>query len=150
MLTTPRYCWYSNDSIAYANPFGALYNWYAINTSKLCPTGWHVPTIVEWETLKSYLGGTNIAGGKLKEAGTTHWANPNTGATNETGFTALPGGIRQIDCKFDSFVNYGYWWSATENLPLNAWYELMGYSYSNLLIGFSPKNCGFSVRCVKD
>jgi uncharacterized protein (TIGR02145 family) len=93
-LTTPGYCWYNNDEAANKETYGALYNWYTIATTNLCPAGWHVPTDDDWEVLTTYLGGYNIAGDKLKEAGTAHWANPNTGATNETGFSALPGGSR--------------------------------------------------------
>ena len=92
-LTTPGYCWYNNDENANKNIYGALYNWYTVNTGKLCPAGWHVQTNEEWGLLTTYLGGNNIPG-KLKEAGTAHWASPNTGATNESGFTAMPGGQR--------------------------------------------------------
>ena len=96
-LLTPGYCWYNNDSIAYADPYGALYNYYSVadtNSSNICPIDWHVPSSAEWTTLTGFLGGTFVAGGKMKETGTAHWANPNTGATNESGFTGLPGGIR--------------------------------------------------------
>ena len=88
-LTTDAYGWYDNN-VANKTPYGALYNWYAVNTSKLCPYGWHVPSDVDWTRLKSYLGGEDVAGGKLKEAGTNHWDSPNTGATNDSGFSALP------------------------------------------------------------
>ncbi|MCB9001260.1 MAG: fibrobacter succinogenes major paralogous domain-containing protein [Bacteroidales bacterium] len=112
-LTTGAYCWYSNAT-AYKDTYGALYNWYAVNTGKLAPTGWHVATDAEWTTLTTYLGGESVAGGKLKETDTTHWASPNTGATNETGFTALPGGYRGRGGAFGGIGGYGYWWSATE------------------------------------
>jgi uncharacterized protein (TIGR02145 family) len=92
-LTTPAYCWYDND-ITKKTPFGALYNFYAVNTGTLCPTGWHVPSNTEWTTLFNYAGGLAVAGGKLKETGTTHWNAPNTGATDEYGFKYLPGGLR--------------------------------------------------------
>ena len=92
-LTTPGYCWY-NDSAIYGNTYGALYNWYAVNTGKLAPAGWHVPTDSEWTVLTTYLGGETVAGGKLKDTGTTYWQSPNTGATNASGFLALPGGFR--------------------------------------------------------
>jgi len=95
-FTSPGYCWYNSDSATYRNSYGALYNWYAVNTGKLAPTGWHVPTEAEWNTLIAYLGGESVAGGKLKEAGTSHWSSPNTGATNEVGFSALPGGMGRI------------------------------------------------------
>ena len=93
-LSTPGYCWYNNDD-TYKNTYGALYNYYTVLTNNLCPSGWHVATEREWSTLVTYLGGASIAGGKLKESGTTHWVTPNTGANNETGFIALPGGRRE-------------------------------------------------------
>jgi uncharacterized protein (TIGR02145 family) len=101
--------YYSNDSTQYDKVYGPLYNWHAVETGKLCPTGWHVPTDAEWTVLTNYLGGD---GGKLKEVGTVHWNN-STGATDEFGFTALPGG-RRLDSGAFSFIgDYGYWWSAT-------------------------------------
>ena len=110
ILGTPGYCWY-NDSIQYKNLYGALYNWYTVNTGKLCPTGWHIPTYIEWDTLMNYLGGLNIAGGALKS--TTGWNSPNIGATNSSGFTALPGGIiDQNDGGFGEKGIVGFWWAA--------------------------------------
>ena len=88
-LSTPAYCWYNNDASSYKATYGALYNWYAVNVQKLCPKGWHVASNAEFYALNSFLDGEC---GKLKEAGTIHWYSPNKGATNETGFTALPGG----------------------------------------------------------
>ena len=98
-LTTPGYCWYNNDSATYKNPYGALYNWYAVSTGKLAPTGWHVPTDSEWAVLTTYVGNTyygglDSAGGALKSTDKTYWLSPNTGATNSSGFSALPGGFR--------------------------------------------------------
>lgn len=98
-LTTGAYAWYDNDEATYKYAQGALYNWYAVETGNLCAAGWHVPTDAEWTTLTDYLGGASVAGGKLKATGTIEaetglWHDPNTGATNETGFTALPGGGR--------------------------------------------------------
>lgn len=91
-LTSGAYCNYNNDEGNVAT-YGRLYNWYAVDDSRnIAPAGWHVPSDAEWQTLVDYLGGDAVAGGKMKEAGTTHWASPNTGATNESGFTALPGG----------------------------------------------------------
>lgn len=158
-LSTPAYCWYNNDaaisqnnvSITYGDIYGALYNWEAVNTNKLCPLGWHVPTDVEWTTLTNYLGGESIAGGKLKEAGITHWNDPNTGATNETIFTALPGGIRVYDGKFDKVGQIGFWWSSTTSEDINnSWGYSMWYyaSYNNR--GSVRKNWGISVRCLKN
>lgn len=91
-LTTPGYCWYDND-ITNKETYGALYNWYAVQTNKICPAGWHVPSDSEWTALTDFLGGESTAGGKLKEAGTMHWDSPNTGATDESGLTLLPGGF---------------------------------------------------------
>jgi len=152
-LTTGAYCNYnnttSNDTIA---TYGRLYNWYAVNTGKLCPTGWHVPTDAEWSTLTNYLGGEDAAGGKLKETGTTHWLSPNTGATNETGFTALPGGIHDRLGSFYHVGYYGYWWSATENGVASAWVRDMEYNNSirSIRRGYNYKEVGYSVRCVRD
>jgi uncharacterized protein (TIGR02145 family) len=91
-LATPAYCWYNNDETAHKKIYGALYNWYTVNTGKLCPTGWHIPSDDEWKTMIAFLGGAE-AGNKLQEVGTTHWTTQNEGATNKSGFTALPGGL---------------------------------------------------------
>ena len=96
--------------------YGVLYNWNAACTS--CPWGWHLPSDAEWTHLTDYLGGQSVAGGKLKETGTSHWNSPNIGATNETGFTALPGGFRNYYGDFNYIGDYGYWWSATEYATL--------------------------------
>jgi uncharacterized protein (TIGR02145 family) len=150
-LTTGAYCNYnntsSNDTIA---TFGRLYNWYAVNTGKLAPAGWHVPTDAEWTTCTTYLGGTSGAGGKLKETGTTHWISPNTGATNETGFTALPGGSRNYDGTFVNIGIYGTWWSATEYNTYYAWFRYVGYGSSIVGRNSIRQEVGFSVRCVRD
>lgn len=97
-LATGAYCACYNDEGTTAFTYGYLYNWYAVDDRRnLAPAGWHVPTDAEWQILMDYLGGEILAGGKLKETGTSHWASPNTGATNESGFTARPGGIRGFD-----------------------------------------------------
>lgn len=142
------YCWYDNDPDI-GNTYGALYNWYAVNTGKLCPTGWHVPSDAEWTALTDYLGGKIFAGCKLKEAGTVHWNSPNTGATNETGFTALPGGGRGYEGKFNSIGGGGYWWCATEYYT-NAWLRYMYYYSGNVYRSNHGKENGYSVRCVRD
>jgi uncharacterized protein (TIGR02145 family) len=149
-LTTPGYCWYNNDAATNKTTYGALYNWYTVNTGNLCPTGWHVPTDAEWTTLTTYLNGESVAGGKLKETGTAHWASPNTGATNETGFTALPGGYRNYNGTFNNIGYYGYWWSSTETSTTNAWNRLLNYNFSNVFRDFNNKEFGFSVRCLRD
>lgn len=148
-LTTAGYCWNNNDATN-KNPYGALYNWYAVNSGKLCPKGWHVPTDVEWNTLITYLGGTTAAGGKLKETGTTHWTSPNTGATNETGFTAVGAGYRDNTGSFGGVLNYFTFWSSTLFDTSNSYTGTMRYSDATLQFNPSPNKFGKSVRCIKD
>jgi uncharacterized protein (TIGR02145 family) len=148
-LITPAYCWYNNDGAAYKAAYGALYNWYSVNTGNLCPTGWHVPTDAEWTTLTTYLGGETVAGGKLKESGTAHWASPNSG-TNESGFTALPGGYRYFSGSFLGIGNFGNLWSSTEFDEAFAWYRFLYYMSSDMSPYNIYKYFGFSVRCIKD
>ena len=150
-LTTSAYCNYNNTD-SFANIYGHLYNWYAVNDNRnIAPVGWHVPTDADWTTLTTYLGGEGVAGGKLKESGTTHWQSPNTGATNETGFTALPGGDRLFSTGvfYDKGV-YGFYWSSTSNDASTAWVRALDYGYSNVSRSNNPKSNGFSVRCIKD
>jgi len=149
-LTTPAYCWYNNDATANKKTYGALYNWYTVNTKKLCPTGWHVPSDAEWTTLTTNLGGESVAGGKLKETSTTHWQSPNTGATNETGFTALPSGYRSSSGTYNYIGLNGYWWSSSEYSPPNAYSRSMNYYRSNVYRYSYYKQDGFSVRCLRD
>jgi uncharacterized protein (TIGR02145 family) len=148
-LTTPGYCWY-NDSATYGNTYGALYNWFAVNTGKLAPIGWHVPTDSEWEMLGNYLGGDSVAGGKLKETGTTHWLSPNTGATNSTGFSALPGGYRYLNGTFLRVGFFGSWWSATAHDALYSWYRTMFYDYTHVSRFNFSNQYAYSIRCVRD
>lgn len=149
-LNTDAFCWYANDDASYKNPYGALYNWYAVNTGKLCPAGWHVPTNDEWITLTNYLGGVVVAGGKLKESGTAHWDSPNVEATNETGFTGLPGGGR-LDGEFMFNGISGSWWSATESNTDWAYEFGLNYNSGNVFsVSFNPKTNGYSIRCLKD
>ena len=151
-LTTDAYCTYNNitndDTIA---TFGLLYNWYAVNTGKLAPTGWHIATDADWTQLTEYLGGDSIAGGMLKETGTSHWYSPNKGATNETGFTALPAGGRGPDGElFYNIGSYSYWWSSSEYSTENAWLRFVFFDGSNTGRHNVSKKYGFAVRCVKD
>lgn len=148
-LTTPGYCWYNNDEVNYKSTYGAMYNWYTVNTGNLCPTGWHVPSDAEWTTLTTYLGGTDIAGGKLKEKEYSHWLSPNLGATNESGFTALPGGYREKDGNYYYINSQGRWWSTTENMVTYAWFRMLIFNVSDIKRYDNEKNYGYSVRCVK-
>jgi uncharacterized protein (TIGR02145 family) len=149
-LTTPGYSWYNNDSKEYKKIYGALYNWYVVNTNKLCPVGWHVSTDAEWNTLAIFLQGGNEVGGKLKEKGTKHWKIPNEGATNESGFTALPGGYRSFEGAFNYIGITGYWWSSTEYNESSVLFWNLRYKSGGTFKYRSEKNCGFSVRCIRD
>jgi uncharacterized protein (TIGR02145 family) len=149
-LSTPGYCWYNNDEASVKGTFGALYNGYTVATGKLCPAGWHVPSDADWTTLIIYLGGENIAGGKLKENSADFWVIPNTGANNESGFTAIPGGLRYHDGIFHDFGFSGYWWSSTEYSESRAYFRYMDYEYSNVFRFNNLKKLGFSVRCLLD
>ena len=149
-LTTGAYTWYNNNETTYKGTYGALYNWYAVSTGNLCPTGWHVPSDAEWTALINFLGGDIIAGGKLKEKGTSHWNNPNTGATNESGFTGLPGGYLFENGTYYSLRNVGHWWSSTESDADHAWDRYAYFQYDSLLRENYSKKIFFSVRCLKD
>jgi uncharacterized protein (TIGR02145 family) len=153
------------DNVAANNTtYGKLYNWYAVNDSRgLCPTGWHVPSDAEWTTLINYLdpnaaGGDvfpNIAGGKMKSTGTIEngdglWYSPNEQATNESGFTGLPGGCRLFYGSYDYVGSYGYWWSSTEGDSFSAWGRDLYYDGSDVGRYDDSEHYGFSVRCVRD
>jgi uncharacterized protein (TIGR02145 family) len=131
--------------------FGRLYNWYAVTDSrKLCPPGWHIPTDAEWKTLINYLGGDSIAGGKLKARDTVFWKSPNTGATNESGFNALPGGYCYNAGEFSLIFYSAAFWSSTEISSGNAWNRYLAYDLKNIYRYNASKYSGFSVRCLKD
>ncbi len=158
------YCWYDDDSAANANTYGALYTWPAAMNGAasssaspsgiqgVCPTGWHLPSDAEWTTLTDYLGGKDVAGGKLKETDTIHWHSPNEGATNESGFTALPGGYRTYLGAFCCIGGCGGWWSSTEDGKhlQHAWYLSLDSNYSNVYRGFIYERNGDYVRCLRD
>jgi uncharacterized protein (TIGR02145 family) len=149
-IGTGAYCNYNNDANN-ATTYGRLYNFHAVKDSRgLAPKGWHIPTHTEWTTLSTYLGGDNIAGGKLKETGITHWISPNVGATNQTGFTAIPGGFRSYSGFFSNIGEYGDWWSSTEYSSNEAWSWYMYYNYSAINSINRYKTFGYSVRCLKD
>lgn len=157
--TDKAYCFYDNDE---NSVYGALYTYAAAtngdNTGTgvqgVCPTGWHIPSDDEWTILTTYLGGNSVAGGKLKSTCMELWNDPNTGATDERGFSALPGGLREsyIEGAFHYDGVYSYWWSATEDSSssLGAWYHSFAYLYTNVYRDLNYKSYGFSVRCIKD
>ena len=157
-LKTPAYCWYENDTNN-KDIYGALYNWYVVSPEanggkNICPAGWHVPTDEEWITLTDYLGGEDIAGGKLKETGTEHWKNPNTNATNMTGFTALPAGMCAGSISsFSAVGTYGFWWTSTADslYPISCAWCRIAYSYTgHIARTCNERKIGLSIRCVKD
>jgi len=148
-LTTLAYCWYNNDEATYKSDYGVLYNWYAVNTGKLCPKGWHVPSSDEMDVLDIFIDNN---GGKLKEVGTTHWLTPNTGATDQYGFKALPGGYRSNSGSFGDINTHGAGWTTTVNTQWNtADIFILYYNGSNWTPNTDVnKNNGYAVRCIKD
>lgn len=143
------YCFYNNE---FSNKYlyGALYNWYTVNTGLLCPSGWHIPNESEWLVLTDLLNGETEAGGKLKETGTTHWSAPNTGATNEAGLTALPGGSRDSNSEFYGIGLNSIWWSASESNVDQAFFHYLSSDEQNIRTFEGSQKDGCSVRCVKD
>lgn len=151
-LTTGAYCDYNNDQ-CYADAFGRLYNWYAaVDARYIAPAGWHVPSDADWQVLVDNLGGDAVAGGKMKEAGLGHWLSPNTGATNECGFTGLPAGSRRYDGIYGYIYGAVDMWSSTEYSGVEAWARSLGYDFESVVREhtYRYKNNGFSIRCVKD
>jgi len=160
ILTTKGYCWYDNDASSNKEIYGALYNWPAASSGKLCPAGWHVPDVEDFSALISYLGQgqvTNVSG-KMKEAGFTHWAYPNSGGTNSSGLTALPGGSRSVNGGFGWLGFTANWWisSVYSDPPPAAigLYASINFNNGDLYIAdawdWYPTFEGMSVRCVKD
>ena len=161
-LTTGAYCNYDNNE-ANAATYGRLYNWYAVNDRRnIAPKGWHVPTDMEWKEFELYLGilqsdiddmgGRGInSGGRLKETGTAHWNSPNNGATNETGFTALPGGSRVSGAYYFNGIGVkASFWSSTAYDSRNALFRQLYYNKTNIIRFSNLKQWGLSVRCIKD
>ncbi len=146
----PAWCYYENDP-ANGEEYGKLYNWFAVTDPRgLAPEGWHAPTDDEWQTLVDYLGGDYVAGGKIKETGTAHWESPNTNATNESGFSALPGGFRTSFGSYNDVGNFTNFCSSTEydsNTPCR---RHLGYNTSRVYRYASKEQVGNSVRCVRD
>ncbi|MBU0763234.1 MAG: hypothetical protein KJ607_00200, partial [Bacteroidetes bacterium] len=146
---SPRYRFVFNDDPANEDVYGLLYTWYALmDNRRICPEGWHGPFDQEFDELFLYLGGTSVAGGKLKETGTVHWNSPNTGATNETGFTALPAGTRGNTGTFGNLGNAGRFWAATASSSTNAIRRELSYSSAAVTTGNGNKANAFSVRCL--
>ena len=161
-LKTGAWCYYENNT-ANDTTYGKLYNWYAVagiynaasltNKSlrkKIAPEGWHVPSDAEWTTLTTFLGGEEVAGGKMKSSGTSLWDSTDTDATNSSNFTGLPGGYRGDNGAFNDIGNGGDWWSSTEFNTTNAWIRSL-YSRNGVAgSGDSKERNGFSVRCLRD
>lgn len=154
-LTTAAYCWYKNDSTYFNKPYGALYNYHAINSGELCPEGWHVPTKEEFQVLINSLDKnvnfvkhevSTVAGGKLKMTGSNQWLSPNIKATNESGFSALPGGCRSWKGNFSMINSFGYYGCSTNNSSL----AVRTSSSSAFLRSNISGYVGVSVRCIKD
>ncbi len=150
-LTTGAWCYYANET-ANGTIYGKLYNWYAVNDSRgLAPAGWHIPTYSEWTTLTTFIGGESVAGGKLKETGTTHWTTPNTAATDNYGFTALPGGSRQSGVSY--YINeFGTFWSSSPSSVDNYRAIVITLDYNSAPVYYNiwDRSFGYSVRCIKD
>jgi uncharacterized protein (TIGR02145 family) len=149
ILSAPAFCWYNNDSVFNAT-YGALYNGFAINTEKLCPAGWHISSDAEWSVLVEFLGGESVAGGKMKEADTKNWISPNTGATNESGFNALPGGTRYGNGLFFSMKSAGSWWTLNKSNSLNGYYRSLNNASKTVTRNYTDLTFGNSVRCIKN
>jgi uncharacterized protein (TIGR02145 family) len=158
----PIWCYYDYNP-AMENIYGKLYNWYAVNDKRgICPEGWHIPSVDEWQILIDFLGGDNIAGAKLKESGTSHWDSPNSSATNKSGFSALPGGGKDTrNARFDDPAkSYGMWWTSTakggevrgsDGSDLSsAWYFSLTAYQNNINKFENSKGASYSVRCMKD
>lgn len=144
------YCNYENDD-QLLNSYGRLYNWYAVQDRRgLAPTGWHIPTESEWETLANFLGGENITGSKIKEKGISHWNIPNSDASNESGFTALPCGARGEMGQYCFIGTIGYWWSADLTGNRTAYLRGATNNSTKIFRYAYNKKYGFSVRCIKD
>jgi uncharacterized protein (TIGR02145 family) len=156
-LSIGALCWHEND-ISNKSIYGALYNGYAVNTNKLCPSGWHVPTIEEWHTLILNFDSNALSsgilnspvGGNLKEISTNHWLSSNIGATNISGFTALPGDFRNAAGSFGMIGGYSFFWSATASATKNLWGFWLSNHSEFIYWGGGYITCGLSIRCVED
>lgn len=146
-----NFIWTSLTRSAISTNSGYFYNWYAVNDSrKIAPEGWHIPSDAEWATLTTYLGLASVAGGKLKSTNSQHWFNPNTGATNESGFSAIANGMRDNSCIAKLLGSSVYWWSSSEYGTVNAVYRSISNTSSSISDGSIAKQNGLTVRCIKD
>ena len=144
-LATGAYCWYANDETQYKSAYGALYNFYSVmDPRNICPAGWRVPGQSDWNTLGTFLGGNSVAGGKLKETGTTHWYAPNEFASDEVKFTSLPGGDRVFSGPFEMIGQTAEYWSSTESYAY-----FISFEAAVLATGQVDKKSGYSIRCIK-
>jgi uncharacterized protein (TIGR02145 family) len=149
--SNPKYQWVPGANEINVSTYGRLYTWYAITDSRnVCPLNWHVPSNSEWTTMVNFLGGESIAGGKLKEAGLIHFASPNDGATNESGFTTLPAGYRNSHGLFGGITDSGQFWTTTEFNAADAWSRSNWSGSTGVGNMYFVKSFGFSVRCIKD
>jgi uncharacterized protein (TIGR02145 family) len=154
-LSSPAYCWYSNDEASYKIKYGALYNFYAVDAASnggrnICPDGWHVPTNDDWNRLITFLDGVDVGGSYLKEAGTANWQDPNSGANNATGFTALPGGLRGVYGPYFYIGTSGSWWSSTPYDSSSSWFCDLYYQGTAIGHTWTHSTYGFSVRCIQN
>lgn len=148
-LTSGHYWNYNNDT-SMGRIYGHLYDFYAVADARLiAPPGWHISSDSDWTVLSNYLGADSV-GGKLKEPGFMHWASPNLGATNSTGFTALPGGYRDTDGSFTQSGYYGYFWTSSEYSSVNGLDRILGFNIAWMMHNSDDKPRGMSVRCVQD
>jgi uncharacterized protein (TIGR02145 family) len=148
--TAPSYQWSPNRDASNVPDYGRIYTGFTVESNMLCPAGWRVPTDIDWKLLSDYLGGINVAGGKLKESGTAHWASPNMDATNETGFSARGGGGgRDSLGNFDPPGQFVIYWSSTRG-ENGLWNRSLSSSDSNLRRTSSSEKMGFFVRCIKN
>ncbi|MFN8211151.1 MAG: fibrobacter succinogenes major paralogous domain-containing protein [Bacteroidales bacterium] len=153
-MTSPGFCYYNNDATTYKNTYGALYNWYAVNTGKLCPVGWHVSGENDFSVLFSTVGGYS-AGGNLKTTGTLEestglWKSPNSGATNSSGFSVLPAGIRMYSGDFTYLSEIAWFWLTNDSNLAAAFSRNLVFDNTACTLGTTDKHFGFSIRCVKD
>ncbi|HRH65011.1 MAG TPA: FISUMP domain-containing protein [Bacteroidia bacterium] len=146
ILSTGARSYYNNDSSSYSGVYGALYNWYAVDN--ICPINWHVPVDNDWIILIGYLGGTNVAGGAMKSI--FGWNFPNTGATDSSGFSGLPGGDRYDSGPYNYRGFFGHWWSSTANAGVLRFATLLSYDNAQAVKYYFNVNAGFAIRCVCD